>query len=147
MYRLSSNATLFLKIFLPVFWTSIVLAITLVSWFEDSSKFGGISIASLRYGTLFVLIMTVALFAVLFWPLKRVESDGEKVYVSNYFRTAFYHWQRDVESFHVDRILFIRVATIELNGVGSFGRKLRFIPSRKLLKKFTTEFPEVIPGR
>ena len=76
-----------------------------------------------------------------------MESDGEKVYVSNYFRTAFYHWQRDVESFHVDRILFIRVATIELNGVGSFGRKLRFIPSRKLLKKFTTEFPEVIPGR
>lgn len=146
MHRLSSNATLFFKLFVPVFWTSILLAITLVSWLENPSNFGGISMSSLRYGTLFTLVVAVAVFAVVCWPLKRVETDGEKVYVSNYFRTAYYRWDQDVEALHTDRILFLPIATLELNGVGSFGRKLRFIPSRRLLRQFRETHPGVIPG-
>ena len=146
MYRLSSNTTLFFKIFLPVFWTSIILALTLVSWLEDPDDFKGINLSSLRYGTLFLLLTTVAIIAVVLWPLKRVETDGDKVYVSNYFRTAYYHWSTDVLALHEDRILLLRIATIELNGVGSFGRKLRFIPSRKLLAQFKESHPGVVPA-
>jgi len=146
MHRLSSNATLFLKIFLPVFWTSVMLGVTLATWFEDSSNFGGLNLSSLRWAALFTLVVGVATFALLFWPLKRVETDGEKVYVSNYFRTAFYHWDRDVEAFREDRILFLKIATIELNGVGSFGRKIRFVPSRKLLARFREAYPNVVPA-
>jgi len=146
MFRLSSNATLFLKIFLPVFWTMIMLCTVLVVWFGDESEFGGINMSSLRWGTLFTLVVGVASFLVLTWPLKRVETDGEKVYISNFFRTAFYHWDRDVEAVHEFRFLFFRVAVIELNGVGSFGRKMRFLPSKKLLKAFKKSHPGVIPG-
>lgn len=145
MHRLSSNATLFLKIFLPVFWTTILLGVVLVSWFADTSDFGGMNMTSLRWGSLFTLIMGVSVFAILFWPLKRVETDGEKFYVSNYFRTAFYRWDQDVESYREDRFFLFRVATIELNGVGSFGRKLRFVPSKKLVKAFREKFPGVMP--
>ncbi|MEM9929569.1 MAG: hypothetical protein AAF840_07110, partial [Bacteroidota bacterium] len=117
MHRLSSNATLFLKLFLPVFWTTIMAGITLVAWFAAEDKFGGLPLTSFRWATLFTLVMGVALFAVLFWPLKRVESDGKKVYISNYFRTAFYHWDRDVEAYHEYSFLLFKIAVIELNGV------------------------------
>lgn len=145
MHRLSSNATLFLKIFLPVFWTTIMTGTVLVAWFVDPSKFGGINLTSFRWGTLFTLVVGVVSFLILTWPLKRVETDGEKVYVSNYFRTAFYSWERDVLAVHEFRFIFLRIAVIELNGVGSFGRKMRFLPSRKLLKAFRESYPGVIP--
>jgi len=93
---------------------------------------------------LFTLLMSVALFFVLFWPLKRVETDGEKIYVSNYFRTAFYRWQEDVERVTTVRILLLKITTIELNGMGSFGRKLRFIPSKKLMQSFRETHPGVM---
>ncbi|MEM9258952.1 MAG: hypothetical protein AAGA62_04840, partial [Bacteroidota bacterium] len=95
--------------------------------------------------TLFTLVVGALSFWLLLWPLKRVESDGEKVYVSNYFRTAFYEWERDVEAVHESSILLLRVVTIELNGIGSFGRRMRFIPSRKLLAAFREKFPDAIP--
>lgn len=143
MHRLSSNTTLFLKIFLPVFWTTIMVIFNLVVWLEDPSDFGGMDMSSLRYGATFALVLGVASFLVLTWPLKRVETDGEKVYVSNYFRTAFYRWEQDVESYDEFNYLFLRIGVIKLNGIGSFGRKMRFVVSRRLMKKFRNEFPGV----
>ncbi len=145
MYRLSSNATLFWKLFVPVFWTTILLGITLAAWFADNNLFQGRDLTSLPVISLIALILGVFSFYFLLWPLKRVETDGEKVYVSNYFRTAFYHWERDVEAFREDRFLFFRIATIELNGVGSFGRKLRFLADKSLLDNFKAERPDVLP--
>ena len=79
------------------------------------------------------------------WRLKRVETDGEKVYISNYFRTAFYEWSRDVERISYSRFFLLKVATLELNGVGSFGRKLYFVTSNSLLETFRKDFPGVLP--
>ena len=145
MHRLSSNATLFLKLFLPVFWTTIMVILTFVVWLVEPSKFGGLNMASLRWAASFTLVVGVASFLVLTWPLKRVETDGEKVYVSNYFRTAFYRWDQDVEALQEFNFLFFRIGVIELNGIGSFGRKMRFVISRRLMKKFRNEFPDVLP--
>jgi len=145
MHRLSSNATLFLKIFFPVFWTTIMAILVLVVWLVEPSKFGGLDMTSLRWGATFALVVGVASFLVLTWPLKRVETDGEKVYISNYFRTAFYRWDQDVEAVEEFNYLFFRIGVIQLNGVGSFGRKMRFVVSRRLMKKFRENFPGVIP--
>jgi hypothetical protein len=141
VHRLSSNTTLFLKIFLPVFWTTIVLMMTLVSWFAPDHYFGGLPIESLRYAFLLVLVAGSATFLLLFWPLKRVESDGEYIYVSNYFKTARYSWEQDVEGFYQQRHVFYRQSVIELNGVGTFGRKIRFMASKRLLADFRERFP------
>ncbi|MBC6996412.1 hypothetical protein QWY85_03190 [Neolewinella lacunae] len=145
MYRLSSNATLFLKIFVPVFWTTILAGVTLVAWLAEAKYFAGIPLTSFRWATLFTLVAAVASFWLLLWRLKRVETDGEKVYISNYFRTAFYEWSRDVERISYSRFFLLKVATIELNGVGSFGRKLYFVTSSSLLNTFRTDFPGVLP--
>ena len=144
MYRLSSNATLFFKFFLPVFWVTILTGMTLVAWLVKDNTFQGQMLTSFRYGTLFALILAVVSFYFLVWPLKRVETDGENVYVSNYFRTAYYNWERDVEDFTTTRFLFFHFGTIHLNGVGSFGRKLRFLADRSLLEHFRAERPGVI---
>ena len=144
MHRLSSNATLFLKFFLPVFWVTILVGLTLVAWFVKDNTFQGQMLTSLRYGTLFALALAVVSFYFTTWPLKRVETDGENVYVSNYFRTAYYNLERDVAKFTETRFLFFRFGTIHLNGVGSFGRKLRFLVDSSLLKLFREEHPGVL---
>lgn len=142
MHRLSSNATLFLKIFLPVFWTTILIGLTTVAWLSPDKT---VDLPAFRWGMVFLLAVNVAFFVLILWPLKRVETDGDNVYVSNYFRTAYYNWEKNVEALHVTRILLVKVATIELNGIGSFGKRMRFIPSRKLLRQFMEEHPGVIP--
>lgn len=135
MLRLSSNLTLFLKLFLPVFWTTVLIGITAVTWFAPEHYFGGIPLRSLRWGMLFVLMTGVASFWILFWPLKRVETDGEFLYVSNYFRTARYQLTGEVKAIRQSRF-FIRYCTVELMGRGAFGSSFRFIPSRKQFDDF-----------
>ncbi len=144
MYRLSSNATLFFKIFLPVFWTTIMVGINVVAWFASENNSESAQLQSLRYGLLFTLVMGAAGFWLLFWPLKRVETDGKDVYVSNYFRTAHYSWEHDVAGIEESNFLGFRLCWLELNGVGSFGRRMRFLGSRKLMAGFKEAFPGVV---
>ncbi|NJO86534.1 MAG: DUF4175 domain-containing protein, partial [Lewinella sp.] len=106
MHRLSSNATLFLKIFLPFFWTTVVAMFTLLLWFGPAHYFGGLPLQSLRWGMLLVLAAGAATFWLFFWPLKRVEADGDYLYVSNYFRTARYRWDGEVVGLGRQRFLF-----------------------------------------
>lgn len=144
MYRLSSNLTMVLKLFIPFFWTTILLGFTVAVWTQPRHFFGGIPLESVRWASIAILLMSTATFLLAFWPLKRVETDGENVYVSNYFRTAHYSWRRDVEGVSESRFLFFRICTLELNGVGSFGRKMRFLPSKKLFNDFRAEYPQVM---
>lgn len=141
MFRLSSNATLFFKIFLPVFWTTVMVGVNLVVWFAPEHYFGGLPLTSLRYAVLFTLIVGAAGMWLLLWPLMRVETDGTDVYVSNYFRTAYYNWERDVVGIEESGFPLFRLCWLELNGVGSFGRRLRFLGSKKLLAEFREAFP------
>ena len=146
MQRLSSNATLFLKLFLPVFTTTVLTGLTLVAWFDQSVQFDGFPIVEFRYAMLFTLALSLMVFWLLLWPLKRVETDGKRVYVSDYFRTASYRWDGDVEALHESPFFLLKVCTLELNGVGTFGRKMHFVASRRLLRQFRSEHPFVIPG-
>lgn len=139
MLRLSSNLTLFLKLFLPVFWTTILVGLTTVAWFAPEHYFGGIPLRSLRWGMLFTLMTAVVSFWVLFWPLKRVETDGSDLYVSNYFKTARYNLRDEVVAMH-ERRLLLRYCTVELSGKGTFGRTFRFIVTRKQFDNFRAEF-------
>lgn len=140
MLRLSSNATLFLKLFIPVFWTTIFTGLTLVIWFAPETYFGGVPLQSLRYAILLVLFGSVGTFLLVLWPLKRVETDGEFLYVSNYFTTARYNLIDDVEVVRESRFLFLKVCTVELRAKGTFGKNLRFVASRKSFDTFRSEF-------
>jgi len=140
LLRLSSNLTLFLKLFLPVFWTTVLIGLTLVIWFAPEHYFGGMPLQSLRWAILFVLLTAVGSFWLLFWPLKRVETDGEFLYVTNYFKTARYHLVEDVQAIDQGRLLWLKLCTVQLRAKGTFGRNLRFIASRKQFNNFKGEF-------
>lgn len=124
-----------------------MIGLVLVAWLVEDNQFEGSRLVSFRYATIFTLVLGVASFFLLFWPLKRVETDGETVYVSNYFKTAAYRWDRDVEKFTETSFLFFRIGSIHLNGIGTFGRKLRFLADKSLLDNFKKEAPGAIPGK
>lgn len=144
MLRLSSNLTLFLKLFIPVFWTTILVGLTAVIWFGSENSFGGVPIQTLRYAMLFVLLTGVAAMYLVLWPLRRVETDGEFVYVSNYFKTARYHLTQEVEAIHESRLLFLTLCTLELRGKGVFGRRIRFVASRSQFRMFREQFGSLV---
>lgn len=139
MLRLSSNLTLFLKLFVPVFWTTILTGLALVAWFAPEQYFAGVPLQSLRYGIIFVLLTWLAVVFVFFWPLKRVETDGNYLYVTNYFTTARYHLVDDVKHFQEGRFFF-RFCTVELKGKGAFGRSFRFVTSGQRYRNFRAEY-------
>lgn len=140
MLRLSSNATLFLKLFVPVFWTTILLGLTAVIWLAPEHYFGGVPLQSLRYAILLMLVAGVGTFALALWPLKRIETDGESLYVTNYFKTARYRLIDDVHVIHESRFLFLQLCTVELKAAGTFGKNLRFVASKKSYEDFRSEF-------
>ena len=144
MLRLSSNATLFLKLFVPVFWTTILLGLTAVIWLAPEHYFGGVPLQSLRYAILLVLVAGVGTFALALWPLKRVETDGQSLYVTNYFKTARYRLVEDVAEIREGRFLFLKVCTVVLKAGGTFGRNLRFVASRKAYADFRQQLSGAI---
>ncbi|PPK85185.1 hypothetical protein CLV84_2077 [Neolewinella xylanilytica] len=144
MLRLSSNATLFLKLFIPVFWTTVLVGLTAVTWLAPEHYFGGVPLQSLRYAMLLVLVAGVGTFLLALWPLKRVETDGAYLYVSNYFKTARYNLLDDVAVVRESRFLFLKLCTVELKAKGTFGKNLRFVASRKSFDDFRSEFAGVV---
>lgn len=147
MQRLSSNATLFLKIFLPVFWTTVIVLCNLVLWLGPQHYFGGLPLESLRWAFVLLLITGATTFWLLFWPLKRVEANEEYVYVSNYFKTARYRWDQDIAAFTEHSFLFLRFAVLQMKGRGTFGSSVRFVVSRKLLEDFREAHPGLVGGK
>ncbi len=144
MLRLSSNLTLFLKLFIPVFWTTILVGLTVVVWFGAENNFGSVPIQSLRYAMLFILATGLAAMYLVLWPLKRVETDGEFMYISNYFRTARYHLVEEVVAIRESRWIFLKVCTLELRGKGAFGRRIRFVASRTQFRMFREQFGALV---
>ncbi len=125
---------------MPVFWTTVLLGLTAVIWFAPEHYFGGVPLTSLRYAILLVLFAGVGTFLLALWPLKRVETDGEHLYVSNYFKTARYNLIDDVDVIHEGRFLFLQLCTVKLKAKGTFGKNLRFVASRKSFDNFRSEF-------
>lgn len=136
MLRLSSNSTLFWRIFVPVFWTTIMVGVTLVVWFSPEHYFGGVPLESLRWAVLLILGAGLGTFWLALWPLRRVETDGKRIFVSDYFRTVGYRIAEDVEGIAVNRFLWMKICTLRLKGKGSFGQRIKFIASRKQFADF-----------
>lgn len=142
MQRLSTNSTLFFKFFIPIFWSvffGAFLAAIFVYGEEMSSTFGS---TKFRIGAVAFYLSGLVLFYFTLFPLKRVEGDGDFLYVTNYFKTLRYPWQ-DVECIRESAFLFYKVGTIVLKEKGRFGQKLPFITSKKFYEDFWKEQAEL----
>lgn len=141
MHRLSSNATLFLKFFIPVFWIVFFGAITLAALFYQYEYLGNTPALYFKAGMLSFFVTGVLLFSFTLLRLKRVEADADFLYVTNYFKAARYPFH-NIEHLRISRFLILQLATVYFKEPGIFGNRIFFIASRHLMDDYWAAFPE-----
>lgn len=142
MQRISTNATLFFKFFIPVFWLVFFGAFLLAVFTQGAEVASIFGNTGFRIGAVSFYLSGIILFYFTLFPLKRVEADDESVYVTNYFKTYRYSWD-SVASVTASGFLLFLVANIHLKEKGGFGKKLPFIASKKLYREFWAEHPDL----
>lgn len=125
---LSSNATLFWRIFVPVFGTVFFTGLVLVFWLtEEEELYLPSSIWWYRAAFLSIWILWVLFIRRTLWRLKRVDIDDTHLYVTNYWSTVRYPWQ-DVEGMSETKRLGRRIVHFHLKAPGRFGQVISFLP-------------------
>ncbi len=141
-FQLSSNSTLFYRLFVPTIWLGFFGAFFLSVFFSDKSEVGGLSMNSLKWELLLFVILFIVVFKYTLWKLLRIDADLEYVYVTNYFRTVRYPLI-DVEKIEISRGFIYQYGVLSLKGKGYFGQKLNFIASKPRVEKFIAAKPSV----
>jgi hypothetical protein len=146
MQRLSTNYTLFLKFFIPIFWL-VFFGLFLLAMFTFGKDLTGFFRQPLfQIGAILFYVSGLALFYFTLLSIKRVEADEDFVYATNYFKTYRYPWH-NVASMEESAFLFFHTVTIKLKKAGQFGDSLRFIASKRLYDGFWEEHPDIIAVR
>jgi nitrate reductase NapE component len=135
MHRVSSNLTLALVIFLPILWITFFGAFTLAIWVYKMDYYGSLPGATLRYGMLGFVLTGLLIFFFTIWRLKRVEVDNEYLYVTNYFKHVRYPLEQ-IATFEIKDWRLFKIVSIRLQGKGSFGQNIVFLPSGKAFETF-----------
>ena len=142
MQRVSTNLTLFYKIFIPTFWIVFFGAVLVASLLLPYQYVGNIPRLSFQIGMVLFFASGVAVLYFTLMSLKRVELDRDFLYATNYFKTYRYPYH-NIEKIEVSRFLFFSTATVHLRKGGSFGRRFRFVPSLFCLKDFLETHPDI----
>ena len=130
----SSGWTLFLKLVLPITWTTFFGTFVGVILFSEDGAYlvsGGIITPMLvRIIASTFLLVGVALFYWLFMRLKRVDVDNDFMYVTNYFKARRYPYH-NIEKMVKNQYLMFRPVTIYLKEAGTFGKKIIFLSNKE----------------
>ena len=126
---LSSTATLFWKIFVPVFSTVIVTGFLLAMLLIPEEELYLPFPALWARLTIFVIWASwIWLMYRTLWRLYRIDADPAHVFVTNYWTTVRYPWS-DIEKWTESRHLGRRIAHFHLRSPGRFGQKISFLPA------------------
>lgn len=126
MIRITSNWTLFWKMFIPIIYATWMLTFGLTLIFTDNSNFDLFfsPVSKVIYWA--VILPILALFYFKFWTFKRIEFDQNHFYITNYFKTI------RIPHAGVDKVTFGSMgkvtAKLHLKQKGYFGDKIRFVP-------------------
>lgn len=141
MHQLSSNSTLFWRIFLP-FFTPVVLTLLAgaVIFNEEITVFGfGGAVKSAIFGGIWLFFMWFVFNTG--WKMRRIEANLDTFTVTDFWKNARYTWE-SVERIESGKRLWVNVIDIWLHEPGVFGRRISFRPSRRNMKAFLAENPE-----
>lgn len=145
MIRLSSNLTLFYKVFFPVFWLSFFGALTVAVWYPQSTGLDTQFSASTRFGVFGFWLLGVLGVSFLAGNLKRVEADEQFVYVSNYWKHVRYPWHQ-IMGLQVRNRGFWKKGVLFLHQSGTFGDRIPFIVSRRNWEILERDYPAIWQG-
>lgn len=142
MHRVSTNWTLFLKFFIPVFWIVFFGAVTIAVLLYQFEYIGDIPAVNFRIGMVLFFVSGLLLMLFTLMRLKRVELSTESVFVTDYFKSRKYTYD-SIEEISISRFLFFATANIRLHQKGTFGKNMVFVPNLELFRYFLTQHPEV----
>lgn len=128
MHKLSSNFTLFWKIFFPVFFLTMLYLLGFVMLFAENDAFFLFSSATAKviYWISMIFILLIFYFTIL--NIKRVEFDNEHFYITNFFKTIRIPVE-GVESIKLYGVPFV-FSKIKLLNKSTFGKVITFIPDK-----------------
>ena len=142
MHRISSNSTLFLKIFLPTFWMVFFGIFTIAICFVSEVPFyGSIPANVFKICTVAFFLAGSALLYFSLMQLMRVELDSQYLYASNYFKTYRYPYDSIEKIIERDLGLF-HLTSIYLKEQGRFGKKISFLLDEEMWRDFLKKNPE-----
>ncbi len=141
MHKLTSNFTIFWKIFFPVLFLTIMYLFGFVMLFTDNDAFFLFSntYAKIGYWTVMIVICLIFYFTIL--NIKRVEFDEDHFYISNYFKTI---------KIPKEGITQIKIRTLpifsrmKLVNKGTFGQTITFIPDRVGVEALKTNHKDLM---
>ncbi|MFN0014785.1 MAG: hypothetical protein ACKVU2_09585 [Saprospiraceae bacterium] len=129
--NLSSNMTLFWRVFLPVFGSVFFTGLMFALWITTEEDL------YLPYSVWWPRAIVMAIWAVwllfvyiMLCPLKRIDADDAYLYVTNYWVTVRYPWT-DVERFEDVKKMGRRFVLLRLKAPGRFGQVIRFMPGSR----------------
>lgn len=126
MYRLSSNFTIVLKLFLPTLWLAFFGLFGLALIFSDPDNLGIMGFPSYKIGYFIFFLGFATLMYFTIFQLKRVESHGTEIYVTDYFKTVKIGVGNIRKVSEINLLLFTLV-TFHLKTPGTFGKKITFV--------------------
>ena len=146
MAQVSTNLTLFYRLFLPIFFGVFLGALVVFLWLHPQAYYGNLRGDYLRYGATlaFVVLVIVTLFTV--WRLRRVEMNREWVYVTDFFSQARYPWA-GVAQVRETSLGIFSLVRVDLQQAGSFGKTLTFLASVSRWRMFKEEHPDQLADR
>lgn len=125
---LSSNATLFWRVFVPIFGTvflsGLLLTFLLIPEEELYLPFPAL------WGRVVLFVIWLAWLVLIrrtLWRLKRIDANPTHLFVTNYWVTVRYPWA-DVERIEEKARLGRRIVNLWLRAPGRFGQKISFLP-------------------
>lgn len=142
MQQVSSNLTLTLRIFIPLFWSVFFGLLAMSAWVVTPEKGGALTRGDIRIIVTAIFLTGIGMLYFTLWKLRRVEMDRDFVYATDYFKTVRNPWS-NVEKMVPYQFLIFSIIYIHLKTPGRFGKRIVFLASRSRWKLFLEEYPEV----
>jgi hypothetical protein len=120
MTRLSSNWTIFLKLFIPIFWGVFFGALCLAVLLSEP---GDLSIFKSSSSRIVLVVCYVVFFFFLYLTLMRLvraDFDEKYIYISNYFKTYRYPFD-SIESVRYENYSIFKLIRFRFSSKSKFG--------------------------
>ncbi|MFK7807387.1 MAG: hypothetical protein AB8F74_06230 [Saprospiraceae bacterium] len=140
MRNISTSLTIFLKLFIPIFWMVFFGAFTVGTFIKDIAV-GPFLPSTFRWVAIAFFLLGSLLFYFTIMRIKRVDMDNEFMYVSNYFKTVRYPYGAIDKIKERDWLLFHTVH-VSFRKTGIFGGRIVFLCRGKKLSRFLKAHPE-----
>lgn len=135
MHNVSSQLTLFFKVFVPTIWISFFGTIGAFLLFTGDGQANNLTMTLgapvFSIIILLFLLIGIGLLYFFFIRLKRVELDKNYLYATNYVKHYRYPFH-NIDHLKINRFLWWRPTRVILKKPGKFGKRFTFLANNQL---------------